>query len=158
MHLSPGVYPYYLEIHDREAVTSGIKPTYPFLDRRLVEFCLALPANQKLGGGWPRWVYRRATADLLPHDVCWRTEKSNLNPVLMHAMLVHDRKRIGEMLIEATKVIEPYVDATVLRTAWERSLSAGYRGTSSLWAMPDLLRVWRAVTLSRWLQQTGFGR
>ena len=41
----------------------------PLLDVRLVEFCLALPEDQYLRDGQPRWLIRRAMADRLPPEV-----------------------------------------------------------------------------------------
>ncbi|MDP8995338.1 MAG: asparagine synthase-related protein, partial [Pseudomonadota bacterium] len=44
----------------------GIDMRDPAGDRRLVEFCLAVPADQFLAGGWTRSLARRALADRLP--------------------------------------------------------------------------------------------
>ncbi|MBK1714513.1 asparagine synthase-related protein [Rubrivivax gelatinosus] len=42
---------------------------HPLVDRRLVEFCLALPEDQFLHDGVPRWLLRRAMAGRLPPAV-----------------------------------------------------------------------------------------
>lgn len=55
------------------AARYGIEYRWPMLDIRLVEFFLAVPAEQKLGkGGVGRYLHRRAIADLLPQDLVWR--------------------------------------------------------------------------------------
>ena len=54
-----------LERYDRVAAACGIEPRHPFLDRRLVEFCLALPWEQKLSGGWTKRIVRRAMKGIL---------------------------------------------------------------------------------------------
>lgn len=47
----------------------GIDIRHPLVDRRLVEFCLALPEDQFLRDGTPRWLLRRAMARRLPSKV-----------------------------------------------------------------------------------------
>ncbi len=47
----------------------GIDLRDPTGDRRLVEFCLAIPQEQFLGGGSHRWLAKRALADRLPLSV-----------------------------------------------------------------------------------------
>ena len=43
-----------------------------FFDKRVVEFCLALPWDQKVRGGWSKRIVRLATSGLVPDDVRWR--------------------------------------------------------------------------------------
>jgi asparagine synthase (glutamine-hydrolysing) len=50
----------------------------PFVDRPLVEFCLAIPIEQKIRPGVNRSLQRRALGSLLPPRVAARTTKGNL--------------------------------------------------------------------------------
>ena len=61
-----------LEVHDSAAAAFSIEKRYPFWDKRVVEFCLSLPAEQKLNHGWTRVVMRRAMEEILPKKVQWR--------------------------------------------------------------------------------------
>src|SRR5256885_791866 len=76
--LSDPTYAWALEAADKSAAAFGLEARYPFFDRRLIEFCLALPAEQKLGQGWNRIVMRRATEGILPSEIQWRPKKGNL--------------------------------------------------------------------------------
>ena len=38
-----------------------------------MEFCLALPAEQKIQRGWTRLIMRRALSGILPAEVHWRS-------------------------------------------------------------------------------------
>jgi asparagine synthase (glutamine-hydrolysing) len=60
------------ERYDRVAGAIGIEPRDPYLDVRLLEFCLTLPAEQLQGEGWPKLIQRRAMAGLLPDSVRWK--------------------------------------------------------------------------------------
>lgn len=66
------------ERYDRTAAPFKIEPRHPFLDIRLVEFCLSLPPAQLQRGGFPKLVLRHALAGLVPDDVRWRRGKEHL--------------------------------------------------------------------------------
>lgn len=52
----------------------------PFFDRRILEFCLALPAHMKVHGGYRRYVTRAAMRGILPETLRWRTDKMPYSP------------------------------------------------------------------------------
>lgn len=64
-----------LELFDRVMSLSQVEGRYPFFDRRLVEYCISLPSAQKLAGGYPRVVARRALRGTVPERILWRTGK-----------------------------------------------------------------------------------
>lgn len=66
------------ERYDRTASALAIEPRDPFLDLRVIEFCLSLPQEQLQSGGWPKIVLRQAMAGLVPDDVRWRRGKQHL--------------------------------------------------------------------------------
>jgi hypothetical protein len=49
-----------LERYHRVAASQGVEARHPFFDKRVVEFCLALPRDQKVRDGWSKWIVRRA--------------------------------------------------------------------------------------------------
>ena len=69
-----------LGIADRAAARHRVEPRYPFLEPRLAEFCLGLPANEKLDGGLSRSVARRGLVHTLPPAITTRGGKGNLGP------------------------------------------------------------------------------
>ena len=66
------------ERYDRVAAQCGIEPRDPFLDVRLLEFCLTLPPEQIHANGWPKLILRRATESLLPDAVRWKTGRDHV--------------------------------------------------------------------------------
>ena len=77
------------ERYDRVVAAMGLEQRDPFVDLRVVEFCLRLPEEQVGGRGWHKWILRRAMAGLLPDAVRWRTGKQHLGGDFIHAMLVN---------------------------------------------------------------------
>jgi asparagine synthase (glutamine-hydrolysing) len=146
--LTSALFPYALELADKAAAAFSLEPRYPFFDRRLVEFCLALPPEQKLHQGWTRVIMRRAMVNILPDEVRWRIGKANLSPNFKRRLLEYDRALLEDVIMNDPQVIEDYVDVSALRDAYRRynaqPMSEG-----------DALTVYGAVNLALWLRRTG---
>ncbi len=136
-----------LELFARGAGSFGLEPRYPFFDRRLVEFCLALPGHQKLHQGWNRVVMRRAMAGVLPAEIQWRRNKQNLNPNF-NLRLLDNRELLDAVVLGEPRLIEDYVDVVALREAYSRYLENPARRTR------DSFTVFWAVTIALWLRET----
>jgi asparagine synthase (glutamine-hydrolysing) len=146
--LTSGLLPYTLELADRAAAAFGLEPRYPFFDRRLVEYCLALPPEQKLHDGWTRVVERRAMEGVVPEEVRWRIGKANLSPNFKRGLFNDDRHVVEDVILKDPQVIDEYVDVAALRKAFQRHTSGPIRDA-------DALDVYAAVTLALWLRRTG---
>jgi len=147
--LIAGLIPYTLELADKAAAAFSLEARYPFFDRRLVEFCLALPPEQKLHQGWSRVVMRRAMAGILPEEVQWRFHKANLSPNFKHRLLDCEQRMLDEVILHEPQIIQEYVDVPALRAAYHR-----YR-SHPMQAEEDSLTVYGAVILALWLQRSG---
>lgn len=147
--LTSTLIPYALESLDKAAAAFSLEPRYPFFDRRLMEFCLALPPEQKLHQGWTRVVMRRAMAGILPPEVQWRTRKANLSANFKRKLLDYERSTLEEVILEQPQVIEEYVDVPALQGAYHRY------ACQPIEREREALTVYGAVTLSCWLRQTG---
>ena len=147
--LNWGVIPFSLEVVDRAAASFGIEPRYPFFDKRLVEFCLSLPPQQKISRGWTRMVMRRGMNGILPPEVQWRGGKSDLSPNFHHGLRTFERDRFEQLIREESDRLEPYIDVVLLRETYQR-FAAGE-------AMPDsdVMSIWKPLTLALWLKHTG---
>jgi len=142
--LDSGVMPSLREAANHSATAFGVELRYPYADRRLVEFCLALPADQKLREGWTRWVLRRAMEGVLPREIQWRGSKSDLSGSFNRGLREFERARLDEVLLRPPGALECYVDIPRLRTAYRRFLEEGSSRLS--------MAVWKAVTLALWLR------
>jgi asparagine synthase (glutamine-hydrolysing) len=67
--------PMLLRFEDKNSMHFAIETRLPFLDYRVVEFGLGLPAGLKLNKGWTKWPLRAAMQKDLPEDICWRKDK-----------------------------------------------------------------------------------
>jgi len=67
--------PAILHTEDRMSMAASREIRVPFLDHRLVELLLPLPAETKLRAGWTKFVFRKAMEPCLPADITWRRDK-----------------------------------------------------------------------------------
>lgn len=147
--LNAAIMPYTLELADRAAGAFALETRYPFFDRRLMEFCLALPPEQKLHQGWTRVVMRRAMAGILPPKVQWRIHKADLSPNFKRRLLECECRQIEQALFHEPHWIAPYVNLPALWAAYQRYASQPAH------ADQDAFTVYRAVVLSQWLRLSG---
>jgi asparagine synthase (glutamine-hydrolysing) len=143
--LNSGLLPYVLELADKAASAFSLEPRYPFCDRRLVEFCFAVPADQKLHRGWTRVIMRRAMAEILPEEVRWRIGKANLSPNFQRRLLNGHRELLDKIILGDPGLIENYVDVPALQTVYSRYLSQQ--------TAKDALVLYGAVMLALWLSR-----
>jgi asparagine synthase (glutamine-hydrolysing) len=52
----------------------------PFLDKRIIEFCLALPADMKVRNGYQRYMIRAGMNGILPDAIRYRITKEPFSP------------------------------------------------------------------------------
>jgi len=61
--------PSLLRFEDRNSMGNGLETRLPFMDYRLVELALALPARLKISKGFGKWGLRHITAGVVPNTV-----------------------------------------------------------------------------------------
>jgi asparagine synthase (glutamine-hydrolysing) len=142
--LSGAIHPFVFEQLDRLAARHGVEPRYPMFDLPFVRFCLSLPAEQKLSGGWTRRVMREAMAPLLPKEVAWRRRKSNFSPNFVAAVRGHLLRPGPPPEEEWKKLLGDFVEPERLRHTADR--------LRSFPRVEDALSIWGILTLSHWLE------
>jgi asparagine synthase (glutamine-hydrolysing) len=140
--IQSGRKPAVLEISDQTANIFGVEPRYPFADKRLVEYTLAIPSTQQFRDGWTRSIARRALDDLLPKKIQWRTWKTLMDEAV-HNALSHESDRL-EALLENPDPVARYFHMDELRAAYER---LEYEPRNR-----DARRLWEALSLWVWLK------
>ncbi len=147
--LQAGLLSAILELAERAAAAWGLEARYPFFDRELIEFCVALPGAQKLSDGWTRMVFRRAMEGAIPADVQWRFAKADLGANFRLRMLECDREVLEDAVYRQPEYLQPYVDLTKLRALYRRYTEHPLR------AAQEALVVHRVAVLHRWLRCGG---
>jgi asparagine synthase (glutamine-hydrolysing) len=150
--LTAGIITLALEISDHYSAAFSIETRHPFMDKRLIEFCLSLPSNQKLNQGWTRFIMRRAMKNILPEQVQWRSDKSDMTASFTHGLLKHDRELLNNVMQNRLDVIAEYVDTEALQKIYKQweATSTDQTSRSKSEGAIDLL-LWQVCMLILWL-------
>lgn len=140
-----GVTPFLLETIDKAAAPFGVEVRYPFWDIRLSEFCLSLPAEQKMHRGYTRMVMRRAMQNILPAEVQWRRGKSDLSHGFNQSLQHFEQSRLLDTFKTDSQILGKYINVAALPETYRR-LSNGEA------TVADVLKLSSSVSLALWLQ------
>jgi asparagine synthase (glutamine-hydrolysing) len=115
----------------------------------LVQFCLALPAEQKRNQGWDRLILRRAMTNILPYEIQWRPDKADFSNNFVDGLLRYDRARLDRLLLQDDLCVSQYVNMEKLRDFY-RQLTTTQRDTGG-----RSIHLWLIVVLELWLRRSG---
>ena len=129
-----------LERYDRVAALYSIEVRHPFMDKRLVEFCLALPREQKIKNGWTKIVLRRAMAGILPDEIIWRLGWEHVGPEFTEAWLGLQAGHKNKLQARSQNDVE------------DDSCRLALKSYVSYDKLGDNEKLWQALTVYKWLQ------
>ena len=124
------------------AEREGIELRSPLLYRPLVEFCFAIPFEQKLRPGEIRSLMRRSLRNDLPEKVLTRPGKGEISEP-MHRGLLRQSDKVDSLLADPLVCSLGYVDRERLRSA----VSRGKHG-----AKLNVGALLKTISLEIWLQ------
>jgi asparagine synthase (glutamine-hydrolysing) len=143
--LESGAIPRGLEITNQLAAYHGLEISFPFFDRRLMEYCVGIPPDQKLSDGWTRVVLRRAIKDHIPEDIRLRLTKAEFGTYFAYLLNVHERSALNELAADDSNRLFNYVDRGKFRSV----LSRYYSAPTNMIREAEML--YASLTLSRWM-------
>lgn len=148
--LTSGHFSMMLEQLEKASAAFGVEPRYPFFDRRLIEFCIALPPGQRIYKGWTRSIFRHSMDGILPSDVQWRTDKSNIGASVKVNLLKYGYTQLEDAIRRNSWKLEKYINPEMLKAAY-RDYQLDPMGKES-----EALLILTNVYLLNWLEHTGF--
>ncbi len=144
--LTSGTVPLSFESLDKISASCNIQVRYPFYDKRVVEYCFAIPVDQKLTDGWTRFFYRNSLAGIVPEEIRWRYSKANFDPFFKGGMLRFARPLLEEVISGKFVDLAPYLNPARLDALYRRYLSGGYCSTG------EVEIIYRSIILSKWME------
>jgi asparagine synthase (glutamine-hydrolysing) len=142
------VLPSLLRYCDRNAMAFGVEARLPFLDRRLIEMCIAFPPQALIRHGWQKYLLRRAGEGLLPKAIQWRADKVGY-AAPMDAWLRGPLAEWAQSLLFSGPITElPDYDSPAIAAAFATH-RAGAANQSWL--------LWKWLSLSQWLYMVESG-
>jgi asparagine synthase (glutamine-hydrolysing) len=87
-----------MDCEERLSSRFGMESRFPFFDRRLVEFLLAVPDEQRWSGCWPKMILRTAMEGILPEPVRMRQDKAEFSCLLDLELKGKQAEKIREII------------------------------------------------------------
>lgn len=122
-----------------EMLLAGIETREPFLDRRLVEFMLAVPPEFQVRPDQPRLLQRVAMKGVLPEGIRQRQDKGGASSTVYRGIAEH-RNELKELVRRAPDLVAPYLDSERLIEKIDRVALGDAGGLGLVGAL--LLIIW----------------
>ena len=135
----------YTEMIDKATSAFSIEPRYPFLDKRLIEFCFSLPTEIKFNSGWTKFILRLAMEDILPKEIQCRTNKGGTEQVYYTNLLLYEKTFLDDMIYDNNGSITDYIDFNQVKNIYE-NYKMGIKGSY-------LFPLWLVSIFYIWLQE-----
>jgi asparagine synthase (glutamine-hydrolysing) len=130
------------EVNNQYEAHCGLEGRSPFCDRRLIEFALALPEQQRWRDDQTKYVLRQAMRGLIPDSIRLRRTKGDFTYMLRDNFL---RQCAGEAFQSLQLAADGYIDAGAVRKLHKRHMQGDDAATPPLWAILALERWIKAV-------------
>ncbi|MGE3277961.1 MAG: asparagine synthetase B [Vicinamibacterales bacterium] len=125
---------------ERFAARERLEDRQPFMDRRMAEFALSLPEEQRWRDGWPKSILLRAFRDRLPRETRCRREQPDYGFLVRDAVeQIGWRERLARSRL---------ADAGWLDDAW----AAGIGATPGPLTVDAANRIWSILAVELWLE------
>ena len=122
-----------------------VEMRHPFFDRRLVEFLMRVPPDQKLNRGVTKVILRAAMRDVLPESILFRGDKASFIPLFDRGVGEREMGRFIQMASSMRLARLGYVDSAELLGSLRR-----YRRSSD----DRKAFLFVALILEEWLGET----
>jgi asparagine synthase (glutamine-hydrolysing) len=127
---------------DAMSMANSLEVRVPFLDHRLVEFALSLPAAEKTRGGIPKALLIEALGELLPREVTARKKRTFTFPWArwLRGPL---QARVAKSFSEWSPLLEPLISRVSAQNVWKDFITQ-----KTTWSRP-----WSLFVLNEWVKK-----
>ena len=136
-----------MESNDKAAAMYGLEMAFPFLDRDLLSFLMAVPGDVQMWRGIPKAFLRKGLRDIVPQPILARRGKADFTDLLSEGMERDLLEMTGCLRSPGLAFQLGYAnrDATISELNRLKGRIGGPDGTVA-WALQELL------SLELWLQ------
>jgi len=106
----------------------------PFLDHKLVEFIGGIPTDLKMHGMTPKYLLRRAFADILPKEILSRS-KMGFGVPIAEWFRGELKDYVRDILLDSTALGRGYFDPAYVQRLVEEHVSARWDHGYRLWSL-----------------------
>ncbi|CBH23192.1 lasso peptide isopeptide bond-forming cyclase [Salinibacter ruber] len=103
-----------LQHYDTHASAHSIEARHPFMDIRLLQFCMGMPSKMSFQSGWTRAIMREAMEGIVPEKIRWRVAKTNMSDVFEHGLFDVDGD-LAQSLLSDLDLMTKFSDKAHMR-------------------------------------------
>ena len=103
-------------------VENEIEIFSPFLDKRLIEFCLQVPLTEKFKNGEDRYYFRKAMKDIIPKEIENRSSKGDISPLFVEEILKFPLESILKIIFKRNSPLADLIEKSEVISMHERFL------------------------------------
>ncbi|HLF29409.1 MAG TPA: asparagine synthase-related protein, partial [Xanthomonadales bacterium] len=113
-----------VERYGRLAAYCGVEQRHPLLDKRVVEFFLALPWRQNVRNGWSKFTLRCLAERVAPHKIAWRQGSDHISWKFLESWQRLNRPAMDHLVKHHLTQLGGYMDIAVFRAALDETAPA----------------------------------
>jgi asparagine synthase (glutamine-hydrolysing) len=104
-----------MEWNNKVAAMHGLEIAFPFLDRDLISFLMAIPGEVQHQHGVPKAILREAVRDILPDAIANRTWKADFTDFVNEGLVRDYPSLVSLLTSDAATIRLGYSDSDTLR-------------------------------------------
>ncbi|GAB6056769.1 asparagine synthase (glutamine-hydrolyzing) [Methanobacterium movens] len=139
-----GGHQFAFEYLDKISSAFQMESRYPFFDKRVVEYCYAIPTSQKFKLGMDRILLREGIPEL-PEQIKKRPYKIFMSPIFEKNLLKFEKKELNNLLANEETIYNQFANPKRLKKIYEDYKKNNYKST-------DVNELWKVLTLILWLK------
>ena len=124
-----------LRYEDRNSMFFGVESRLPFLDHRLVEYCLQMESDKKLNRGITKKILRKSMSGIVPQEIIERNDKMGF--VTPQMTWMNSNKDYYLKLANEALDKMPFIDRELITPKLEK----------------DNPLLWRVINAGKWITQ-----
>lgn len=136
-----------LEIIDFIASINGIDIRLPFMDKRVIEYCLKVPGSEKFKNGVTRAYFREGMRGITPDEVLDKHTKADLGPVIMNEIRDNYEMMLSTIENSSTQVMQ-----IISKKKIQKLISKKFEELTKL----EKVNIYKWYVLEKWLSKNNY--
>lgn len=125
---------------DKMTMATSVEARVPFLDHRIVEFALQIPAALKYKNGITKYILKKACEGILPADTIYRKKMGFAAPTKRWFKEgAYFKPYFLDLLHSKNNEIYDYLNKKAVTELFERNQNSEYEYSVQLWALQNLI-------------------
>ena len=138
--INTNIWEHIFETQDIDYGRNGLEIRYPFMDIRLINFCLCIPESQKLQNGISRFILREAMKGTIPDSIYYRMNKSILSPYYDYSIEERFTEMQNDIIESKNQYLNELIDKEYIKSIKLNSASSN-----------EMIIFQHVYILSKWL-------